>query len=125
MKTGPQRVGRWGEQFAAEYLERQGYRIIERNARTAYGELDLVVSPTDEAVVVFVEVKTRRSTAFGLPEASITEQKKAHLLAAGQAYLLEHPDLPGDWRVDVIAIQLHSGKERPEVFHFENALTGN
>jgi putative endonuclease len=70
-----------------------------------------------------VEVKTRSSTAFGLPEDSVTPAKQAHLLAAAQAYLLEHPELDGDWRVDVIAIHSHPDPGQAQITHFENAVS--
>ena len=123
--TARQDLGRWGERLAEEQLARLGYQILDRNYRTPYGELDLVALLPGSDAVVFVEVKTRRSSVFGLPEASITESKKAHLLAAAQAYLLAHPGLPGDWRIDVIAILAGRGKGEIEWVHFENAVTGN
>jgi putative endonuclease len=120
MTNTRQALGRWGEAQAAEYLNQRGYIILERNVRTTYGEIDLVAR--QGTVLVFVEVKTRASTAFGLPETSVTPRKQAHMLAAAEAYLQSHPDLQGDWRVDVIAIQrLRSGRN-PEIAHFENAL---
>ena len=61
-----QRVGRWGEQAAAEYLEKQGYIILERNFRTAHGEVDIIAR--QENVRVFVEVKPRSSSRYGMPE---------------------------------------------------------
>jgi putative endonuclease len=115
-----QALGRWGEAQAAEYLGQRGYLVLERNARTAYGEIDLIAR--QGTVLVFVEVKTRSTSAFGLPEASVTPRKQAHLLAAAQAYLQAHPDLEGDWRVDVIAIQRRPSSQAPEIAHFENAL---
>jgi putative endonuclease len=120
-------LGRWGETIAAAHLLRQGYTILAQNARTAYGELDLVVGDprNDPAEIVFVEVKTRASTSLGPPEISITERKRAHLLAAAQAYLLAHPDLPQNWRVDVVAVFGAPGRGEPELVHFENALTAN
>lgn len=120
MTGARQALGRWGETQAAEYLGQLGYLVLERNARTAYGEIDLVAR--QGAVLVFVEVKTRSSTAYGLPEASVTSRKQAHLLAAAQAYLQAHPDLEGDWRVDVIAIQRQHSGQIPDIVHFENAL---
>ncbi len=123
MTTSAQRLGRWGERLAAAYLEQRGYAILACNARTPYGELDLVARQGE--VTVFVEVKTRRSQSFGLPEAGVTPRKQAHLLSAAQSYLQTHPDLNGDWRVDVIAIRrLVSADAEPEIVHFENALTG-
>jgi putative endonuclease len=114
-----QSLGRWGEATAAEYLAGKGYLIIERNARTPYGELDLVAR--QDQVIVFVEVKTRASAGFGYPEASVTIKKQAHLLAAAQHYLQSRPALTGDWRVDVVAIRRRVGRP-PEIVHFENAL---
>jgi putative endonuclease len=123
MTTPAQRLGRWGERLAAVYLEQRGYTILAYNARTPYGELDLVAR--QDGVTVFVEVKTRRSTAFGLPETAITPTKQAHLLSAAQSYLQTHPDLEGDWRVDVIAIcRLAAANAEPEIVHFENAFAG-
>ncbi len=132
-KTYRQSLGRWGEQVAAAYLEAQGYAILERNFRTPYGEIDLVAQhqpsasdePTSQAeflVTVFVEVKTRTSSSFGLPEESVTAEKRTHLLASVEAYRQAHPDLSMDWRVDVIAIRRKPGEVEPELIHFENAL---
>ena len=128
-------LGRWGEEQAEQYLLACGYAILGRNVRTPYGEIDLVArqESVSGAATVFVEVKARRSAAYGLPEESITARKKVHLLAAAQAYLQIHPELDGDWRVDVIAIRCipdgedhrdgkeHRGQEI-EVVHFENAV---
>ncbi len=121
VKTSRQRLGRWGEDLAGRYLEERGYSILERNVRTAYGELDLVARKED--VLVFVEVKTRTSESFGLPEVSVTEQKQAHILNAAQDFMQRHPELEGDWRVDVIAILGAPGREPAQVEHFENAFS--
>jgi len=132
-KTYRQSLGSWGEQAAVEFLQGLGYAILGQNVRTPYGEIDLVtrldkpmlVSRPDNAqgpVVVFVEVKTRTSTSFGLPEESITQRKKEHLLASIQAYMQEHPELPTDWRLDVIAIQRDRQTQAVEITHFENAI---
>jgi putative endonuclease len=116
--------GSWGERLAAAYLERQGYVILERNARTRYGEIDLVTRQATQSgqATVFVEVKARHSAAFGLPEAAITARKSQHLLESAQAYLLENPDLDGDWRIDVIAIRQVQAGEPPQICHFEDAV---
>ncbi|MEW5873013.1 MAG: YraN family protein [Chloroflexota bacterium] len=125
MSRSRQNLGRWGETLAADYLQERGYTLVERNARTAFGEIDLVMrqpAPTGP-VTVFVEVKTRRSQAFGLPEEAITPRKQAHLLDSAQAYLQAHPELDGDWRIDVIAIQRSDAAAPPEIIHFENAVS--
>lgn len=119
--SNKQRLGRWGERMAESYLTARGYDVIERNARTPYGEIDLVMKNSE--ILVFVEVKTRSSDSFGEPEASVTLKKQAHLVSAIQAYMLEHDELEGDWRVDVIAIQGKPNKPNPSIVHFENALS--
>jgi putative endonuclease len=73
-------------------------------------------------VTVFVEVKTRSTTSYGWPEASITPRKKAHLISAVQAYMQDHPELQGDWRVDVISIRRSSADRPVDIVHFENAI---
>ena len=137
MSHSRQSFGRWGEGLAAEYLVQHGYTILEKNARTPYGEIDLVasqaeeVSPAEDAMggrdrdyaTVFVEVKTRSSGRFGLPEEAVTSRKRAHMLAAAQAYLQQHPELQGSWRIDVIAIQRYDRSQPPTILHFENAVS--
>jgi len=120
MITSNRSVGLKGERIAAEYLILHGYSILDRNARTPYGEIDLVTR--QGIVTVFVEVKTRTSNRFGPPETAITSKKRAHMLAASQAYLQMHPELEGDWRLDVIAIELDRNNQETSVVHFENAV---
>ena len=114
-------LGSWGEQRAAEYLQERGYQIVARNVRGEYGEIDLLAR--QGAVLVFVEVKARSSAQFGHPEEAITPLKQQHLVDSALDYLQAHPDLDGDWRVDVISVRrMKNG--RPEILHFENALDG-
>jgi putative endonuclease len=128
MTTSRQLLGRWGEDLAADYLARRGYAILERNARTPFGEIDLVARQVEHCpggpveVIVFVEVKTRASRSFGLPEESVTARKRAHLLSAAQSYLQQHPHLEGNWRIDVIAILRPRDNRPPHLTHFENAF---
>jgi putative endonuclease len=137
MKNARQRLASWGEAYAAAYLQERGYQTVERNARTPYGEIDLVMAgmaemeqtlgqdPDSKRVTVFVEVKTRRSTTYGYPEQAITRKKREHMLAAAQAYLQAHPDLTGDWRVDVIAVFRPDPNQPAIINHFENAIHGD
>src|SRR5436853_7749718 len=79
------RLGDFGEQAAAAHLIRQGYRLLARKWRCAGGELDLVMQ--DEATLVFVEVRTRRSGATGSGEESVGRVKQGRLIALAYAYL--------------------------------------
>jgi putative endonuclease len=88
--------------------------------RTPYGEIDIMVEK--EGVTVFVEVKTRSGTGFGLPEEAITRTKREHILAA-IAYYWQQADKPEtDWRVDVVAVLRQANGKEVEVVHFENAV---
>jgi putative endonuclease len=120
MSSSKQSLGRWGEVQAAAHLTKRNYTILETNTRTPYGEIDIIASK--DGVTVFVEVKTRTSTAYGLPEESINPRKQAHILSSAQHYIQEHPELEGAWRIDVIAIQRFGGRRPPLITHFENAL---
>jgi len=115
-----QDLGHWGEQKAVAYLQQKGYRIIDTNVRTLYGEIDLIADHRN--VLIFVEVKTRSSSAFGLPEKAITQVKREHMLASAQAYLQENTSLDNDWRIDVIAVRKIS--DQYQIVHFENVITG-
>ena len=120
MTKSRQALGKWGETLAADFLNDEGYIIIERNYRTPYGEIDLVAQDGD--ILVFVEVKTRTSDAFGFPEESITSQKREHLISASQAILQSMSNPPINWRIDVIAIRKVKSADYPEIIHFKNAI---
>jgi putative endonuclease len=115
-------IGQWGETMAASYLEEQGCEILDRNVRTPYGELDLVARQGEQ--IVFVEVKARRGTSFGMPEAAVDRRKQAHLLASAQHYLQSNEALPTDWRVDVVAILGTPATGVDQIMWFENAVSG-
>ena len=114
-------VGRLGEDIAAGYLERNGYRIRERNFRCEHGEIDLIV--TKDEYLVFVEVKTRSQDKGYHPTLAITRAKKNRLRLLGEFYRTRHPDLPLQPRFDVLAVVLGaSGSETEQVEHFYNAF---
>ncbi|MGH2363829.1 MAG: YraN family protein [Chloroflexota bacterium] len=94
-------LGRRGEDQAAAYLAKQGYRIIERNLAHLICELDIVASQGE--TLVLVEVRTRTSGRDVTPEASVTATKQRRLARLGEAYVA-YKHYEGDWRIDVIAI---------------------
>ena len=113
-----QHVGKWGEGAATEYLIQHGLEILARNARTPYGEIDIIAKQGD--ITVFVEVKTLRSSRNFFPEHNVTIRKREHMLAAAEYYAAEHEI--DHWQIDVISIE---GKPAltPKITHFENAIT--
>jgi putative endonuclease len=95
-------LGAWGEELAAVALEADGYRIIDRNWRCPQGEIDIVAM--DGADTVFVEVKTRSSTAFGHPLEAITMIKLSRLQRLAMAWCVAHPAVHARIRIDVVAV---------------------
>ena len=114
-------LGRWGEDLTAEYLRDKGYRILAANWRCRFGELDLVAE--DGTYLCFVEVKLRKSAAYGSAAAFVDRRKQEKLRAAAMLYLSRYPtDLQP--RFDVVEIYAPQGveTEKPELFHLENAF---
>ena len=97
-------LGKKGENLAASLLKRRGYRILATNFHTRFGEIDIVAQ--DGNTLVFVEVKTRTSRVFGLPEESIGKAKLSSLQKASQIFRAKHPNLPETERIDAVAIEL-------------------
>ncbi len=124
MKGRPsrRRVGDRGEALALRYLSEKGYALVERNYRTRYGEIDLVVR--DGKTLVFVEVKLRRGTGFGDPLEAVTPRKRARIRLTAERYLAGKgtgfADNFDEMRFDVVGILLGAG--RPEVRHVEDAF---
>jgi len=112
-----QRIGKWGEDTVTLYLAERGYEIITRNARTPYGEIDIVAKQDD--ITIFVEVKSRTSLKMGLPEESVNSRKQARMLACAEHYAAENAI--DHWQIDVIAVEGKVGME-PKITHFENAI---
>ena len=97
-------VGELGERWARKHLERHGYRIHETNFRCREGEIDIIAE--HEGCLVFVEVRTKTGSAFGTPEESVTASKKEKLASVAMSYLQAHGNLPSEWRIDVVAIEV-------------------
>lgn len=120
----PHQVGNVGECLARSHLEAKGYRIVDVNYRCRWGEIDLVAR--HGPVWVFVEVRTRRSDAYGSPEESVTESKARRLMLTAQDYLRRQAGASSEaqWRIDLIAIRLGSGRRVLGISHLENIVEG-
>lgn len=122
MKSQSKDVGKLGEKVASEYLVNAGYQLLDHNVQTGYGEIDLILE--HKGALVFVEVKTRQSKAYGYPEESITNSKIDHMIASAEAYLQTILDYEGDWRIDVVAVEIRDSENQPVITHFPNAVSG-
>jgi putative endonuclease len=94
--------GRWGEDLAATHYRRHGFEVIGRNWRCEHGEMDLVVQRGD--LIVFCEVKTRRTQAYGSGFWAVNRTKQLRLRRIGSAWLRAHPHRSVQVRFDVAAI---------------------
>jgi putative endonuclease len=112
-------LGTRGEQLAAGYLGRQGYRVLARNHRTPFGELDLVAQDGPE--LVFVEVKTRLDE-HSLPEESVNPTKVGRLARLAEYYLVSEGREDAMWRIDVVAIVLDGDGQLMRLEHLQNAV---
>lgn len=97
-------VGAYGERVAVRALEDAGWTVLDRNWRTRSGELDVVAMRS--GTVAFVEVKCRRSLAFGTPALAVTPRKAARLRAVAAEWLAAHDLADADVRFDVVSVLL-------------------
>lgn len=113
-------IAKIGESLAAKHLKARGYRILAQNYRARRGEIDLIAR--DGEFIVFVEVKTRRSLKFGLPQAAVTLQKQRQISKVALAYLQSRNLLDAPCRFDVIAIHLSPQLELLKLEQIESAF---
>ena len=114
--TDKQAKGRLGEDTAVRLLERAGFRILTRNFRTRFGEVDLVAD--DRGTIVFVEVKARTSHAFGAPAESVGRRKQERIIKASEEYLAIERLTGRAVRFDVVGVDLSSNTFE----HIKNAF---
>jgi len=125
-------VGKIGENIACGYLLKTGYKLVERNYRQKYGEID-IIAINKGGILVFVEVKTLKITNISdvdnsakmwiTPEDNLTRDKLVKVKKTAQFYANSHPELIGDnegWRIDLVAILLDAGRKRYRIRHYEN-----
>ena len=112
-----------GEKLAADFLTKQGYEIIETNYRCKEGEVDIIAREGE--FLVFVEVRTKNSRAFGSPEESVTKRKKEHLKNVAVRYRENHDRLPVQWRIDFVAVELDRTEKPSRLEVIKNAVEGD
>lgn len=108
-----QRIGRSGEEMAAEHLQRMGYKILTRNYRTRQAEIDIIAE--HNGCIVFVEVKARRRSGYGHPKWAVTPAKQRKISMAALTYLKKQRAMERRARFDVVTIQTVDGAHRIEV----------
>ena len=114
-------LGERGEDAAARYLKRKGYRILARHVDIPVGELDIIA--VERRTIVFIEVKTRTSTDAGHASEAIDARKERRMTQAALSYLKSNGLLNYSARFDVVAITWPESSRRPTIEHYENAFS--
>ena len=112
-------TGKLGEDIATQFLEEKGYKILFRNFKTKYSEIDLITQKGKS--LVFIEVKTRKGEAYGQPEEAINQNKKSRLKKAAQAFVAFH-HWEGPFQIDAICLVLGPNNEILHLTHYENII---
>jgi putative endonuclease len=122
MDESTRMVGDEGEDAAVDYLQKSGFEIIERNYRYGkVGEIDIVAKDVSDGYTVFIEVKSRKTTHYGLPEEAITKNKQRQMRKMGKLYLYDKCIDEILCRFDVITV-LNEDKDNPMINHYKNVI---
>jgi putative endonuclease len=114
-------LGDFGENKAKEYLKAKGLRFIQSNFKYFKKEIDLIFYDKKNKIIIFVEVKTRRSKDFGEPEEAINHFKQINIRQAAAGFLKYNPEYDEyDIRFDSVSVFM--GSDVPEINHIENAF---
>jgi putative endonuclease len=113
-------TGQHGEALALDYLRGLRYTIVATNYRRSFGEIDIIAKDRD--TLVFVEVKSRRSSTFGSPAEAVDARKQRQLSRIAQEYLVSHQLAETPARFDVIAVYLHGNHQPATIEHIRNAF---
>lgn len=108
-------IGMNGESLAVEYLIKKNFKIITRNYRCRFGEIDIIASKDD--MYIFIEVKTRRNLLFGRPSEAINGKKREHCVNAAQCFIKHFKLKDVDFRFDAVEIILTPSLK---IEHIEN-----
>jgi len=114
--------GKFGEDLATKFLEHNGYRIIERNYHSIYGEIDIICKKNSQ--LIFVEVKARKSIKFGEPLEAVTEKKRQKIVKTAYHFLTKH-QCESPVRFDIITIKYISKEKGYKLEHIKNAFLGD
>lgn len=103
-----QEIGKNGETLAEDYLKMKGYEILEKNFCCSRGEIDIIARKNKE--IVFLEIKSRNSTKYGLPAEAVTEKKLKHICRTAEYYLILQQLKNQDVRIDVIEVYIEENR---------------
>ena len=111
-------IGKTGENAAVSHLKKKGYKILARNYRKSYGEIDIIASKDEN--IAFVEVKTRKSDDYGTPSEFVTLKKQKKIIKTAYTYIQEN-DLDAEFTFDIVEVYL-TGRKVRDINHIVNAF---
>lgn len=120
---GRRQLGNYAEGVAAGYLERHGYRVLQRNVYLRLGEIDIVA--LKDGLTVFVEVRARRDGDLGPALASLSRMKQHRMRIVAELFLAQHPELSQEGRIDLVAVGLSRAGAVTSIDLIENAVDGS
>ncbi len=118
MSNLKKRIGIFGEDLAVKYLANIGYKILDRNIKISYQEIDIIAKLGE--IVVFIEVKTKTSTSFGSADSSLTNKQINNLKKALSIYLYRHKYDQNKVRLDLFAIDIDKFKKIAKIKHYKD-----
>jgi len=112
--------GAWAEKQAAKFLENRGYRVLDRNYRKPWGEIDLIAKKLE--TLIFVEVKASQSEMLGFsPEVRANSEKQRKIIRTARTYLAEQKlSDTQEWQIDIISVTLRKEGGMVQIHHFKN-----
>ncbi len=116
-------TGKQGEELAADFMQKAGYKVLFRNYFTSRGELDIIAGKKDS--LVFVEVKTRTSEKFGRAAEAVTWTKRRHIISAALVFLQQEKTAYKNFRFDVIEVYMTKDGKLKEINHIAEAFDCN
>lgn len=119
---GKKLLGKWGENVACDYLEKDNYKIIDRNFNCRQGEIDIIAYDRLNNEIVFVEVKTRTSFNYGVPSEAVNQMKQNHILNCVKYYLYYNKLENCFIRIDVIEIVIDKTNKKYKLNHLKAVL---
>lgn len=112
-------IGNLGENASAKYLKKKRYRILDRNYKTKFGEIDIIAEKND--VICFIEVKTRRNKQYGEARDAVDIYKQRKIISVAEYYIMSKK-YDKSCRFDVIEVYLSGTDEVDKIEHIENAF---
>lgn len=112
------KLGAYGEKLAVSFLRRRGCKILATNFRSGKNEIDIIIGTDQE--IAFIEVKTRSSSFYGLPEFAVNRRKLLGIINCASDWMLDN-DYRGPWRIDIVSVEINRIEAKAHIKWFKNS----